>query len=806
MLGVMMVVAVDLANTSARRAFELSVAAVNGTLTHRIVGGSQGVSESVYTNLRTQLGIQRSAPSLSGRLIINERELTLIGIDPFSEAELQRGRPGLSGRDSLAGEFLSLITRGDALMMSERTAAELNLTAGETVEVTGRTGTFNLTLAETFVSSNPAATEGLVFADIAMAQGLLGRNGVVDSIDLVISDDQASRIRDWLPSRYALVDASNQNSALEQMTEAFHVNLLAMGLLSLLVATLLIYNTMTLSVLQRRSSLGILRCQGVSGTELFSLVIGEALVMGMCASIAGVLAGLGLGRLLVTLVTRTIDDLYFTISVTEFLWSPVSLVAGMGLGIGATLLAAILPAWQAVRSRPVTVQQWSNDRIWQRRLPMLAGLGLVLMVIGYLLLMPDRGTLVVGFTALMLVIFGFCFLVPAMLYSILRVILQLMGRRLSISSRLSVRGINSGISRTGLAVAALTVALSVTVGVGVMVGSFRSTVQLWLEQSLPGDLLISHESDTGLDTELMSGIQSLDVIDNAAARLVSRIESPAGPLRLLAVGDDTDTHFYLKELAAGGLQAWSAGEGVLISEPLAYLRRLELGGSLDVFTDNGLHSFPVVGIYYDYTSNLGQMAMAESQYVEHWGEFKPNRLFLTVRQGTGINDAASEIRAYLNRQSTGYQLVANEEIRRLTLEIFDRTFAITNILRLLAIVVAFVGVLSALMALQLERMKEPAILRASGMTPGQIIRLILTQTTVMGLSAGILAIPLGLLMSDILINVINRRSFGWSMQQILPADVMAEGIVLAVLAALLAGLYPAIRASRIRPALALRSA
>jgi putative ABC transport system permease protein len=162
------------------------------------------------------------------------------------------------------------------------------------------------------------------------------------------------------------------------------------------------------------------------------------------------------------------------------------------------------------------------------------------------------------------------------------------------------------------------------------------------------------------------------------------------------------------------------------------------------------------------------------------------------------------VREILSTYDNGFTLVSNRQLREITLQIFDRTFAITNVLRLLAILVAFIGVVSTLMALQLERLREFAILRATGMTPWQVSSLILKQTAVLGICAGVLALPLGLMMSEVLIDVINRRSFGWSMQHFLPESVLIEGFLLALIAALLGGLYPAWRAAKIMPAMALR--
>ncbi|MEX2367153.1 MAG: FtsX-like permease family protein, partial [Pseudohongiellaceae bacterium] len=324
--------------------------------------------------------------------------------------------------------------------------------------------------------------------------------------------------------------------------------------------------------------------------------------------------------------------------------------------------------------------------------------------------------------------------------------------------------------------------------------------------SLPGDIQVASAagSQQNIAPTLAAQIAQLPGVADVEGAVQKRVETRVGPLRLLAATMEGGEGFYIKQGEAAQLAAWSRGEGILVSEPLAYLQNLTPGGTLQIFTDRGPQEFPIVGIFYDYTSSLGLVGMHESLYEQWWNDTGLTRLSVTLEADAAGRDQVMVRLRELLASLGDYQAVANNEIRRITLTIFDRTFAITNVLRLLAIVVAFVGVLSALMALQLERLKEFAILRATGMTPAQVAGLILLQTAVMGLFAGLLALPLGLLMSDILINVINQRSFGWSMQQLLPLGVLAEGLILALVAALLAGLYPAFRAASIRPARALR--
>lgn len=808
MLGVMMVVAVDLANSSAQRAFALSVAAVNGNITHQIVGGSAGVPDEIFTGLRTELGLRRSAPALSARIRIGDSELTLIGLDFSSEATLQRRRPGLATESlQLSAMALAALTRPDAVVMSEETARAARLNVEQSFMLATDRSTRSATLAATFASSEPVATESLVFADIAIAQALAGRRGAIDSIDLILNDGEVDALRNWLPAGLTLVAADTRNASLEQMTDAFGVNLLAMSLLALLVAGLLIYNTVSLSILQREQTLGILRSLGVSRRELTSLILCESIIRGVLASCAGVGCGLVLGQGLVKLVTRTIDDLYFNLSVTSFLLDPLVLAKGLLWGTGVSVLAAAIPAWQAGRAQPVALQQRIvQDASMQKQLPLLALAGSGVMAAGLLLLLPEDGSLVTGFIALNLLIFGFCLLLPLAMHLCLGLALRIFSRHLRQRTRLALRNIQSGIGRTGMAVAALTVAVSVTVGVGIMVGSFRDTVILWLDQTLSGDVQVSMlDSESGaIPAELETFVNDRLQVQGVTRVYNQRVESSAGEVRVMAYGDGLDANLFIKTLSAQGLQDAEAGAALLVSEPFAYVQKLDIGDVVTLYTAEGPLALPIAGIFYDYTTGPGLVAVAQQLYARWWPGAAANSLILHAADGQDIAVMQRDLRAFTAGLPGNWGVAANADIRRITLAIFDRTFAITHVLRLLAIGVAFVGVLSALIALQLERMREYALLRATGMTVQDVAGMIGMQTLVMGLLAGLFALPLGLLMSDVLIDIINRRSFGWSMQHVLPVPVLVQAMILALVAAGLAGIYPALRVAQVSPAQGLR--
>lgn len=796
-LGVMMVVAVDLANSSARRAFDLSVDTISGRITHQISGGAAGVPDAVFTGIRTELGLRRSAPTLTAAVNVQGSALTLLGLDVFSEATLERQRPGLGTGSALplAGDWRALL-QSDAAVLQATTAARLGLAVGDQFTATTARGARTLTLAATLPGQG-SGNDDVLLTDIATAQTLLGRRGTLDTIDLVLTDTEAQRLRTWLSTTLALVAADSRTASLRQMTTAFHTNLLAMSLLALLVAGLLIYNTVSLSVLQRQPTLGVLRSLGVTGNELLVLVLGEVLLLAVVAGLAGVLLGSVLGQLLVKLVTRTIDDLYFSLTVTRFLFDPLALLKGWLWGIVVSLAAGALPAWQAAQSLPITLQQQTAGVTSLRQSVLLALVGLLVVLAGTLLLDWRAGGLVSGFVALTLIVFGACFLVPLLLIAVLTGLLAAFGRWLQLPLRLALRNLQQAVNRPALAVAALAVAVSVTVGVGVMTGSFRDTVVVWLEQSLRGDVLVGRQDGGAVAGNVIDELRQFGNVE-LQYRLLA--ESSAGPVTAVAEDSALADHLYLASITPDDLARAEAGSGVLVSEPLAFQGGLAVGDVLTLYTASGQRELPVLGVFHDYTTTGGLVAMTPALFTQLWPGSEPVRAMLAVPAGNDASAVTASLRQQLATQPERYNVVANADIRRITLTIFDRTFAITHVLRLLAVLVAFVGVLSALLTLQLQRLREYALLRAMGMTGRETAIVIVMQTLLLGLLAGLAALPLGLVMADVLIDVINRRSFGWTMLHTLSPSVLVQAVLLAIAAAVIAGLYPMRRVAAVLPA------
>jgi putative ABC transport system permease protein len=378
------------------------------------------------------------------------------------------------------------------------------------------------------------------------------------------------------------------------------------------------------------------------------------------------------------------------------------------------------------------------------------------------------------------------------------------------------RDVVGSLSRTSIAVAALMVAVAVTIGVSLMISSFRYTVVAWLEHALQGDIYVAAPSFKAtqnvnkIDPEVIPIVERAPGVAYAELIQATTVNFPDGTVYIEA-GNSGDYGAGLAYLAADGSPeaTWEAvrNGAVIVSESFARrtdrVGRPAYGGPLTLYTDEGTQSLDIVGIYYDYASSDGTVIMSLDTYRRLWHDDTVTALAVHLTPGA---DGERVTRALQEALAPVQRLVVrpNQTLRQDVLAVFDRTFAITGALQMLATVVAFIGVLSALLSLQLDKQRQLGILRAVGLTVRELWGLVLLETGLMGGVAGLLSMPTGYALALILIYIINRRSFGWTLQmQVAPAPFV-QALAAAVTAALLAGVYPAYRMGRTVTAEALR--
>jgi putative ABC transport system permease protein len=811
MVGVAVIVAVDLANASARKAFVLSMDAIVGEATHQVIGGPRGVSEEAYTNLRVRHGYRAIAPVVEGVAVFESTELTLLGVDLFAEWGV-RDLPLLSGQthggDQSGGEDLirDFLSQPGSVAMSQKTADEFRLEAGDRFDLTVDGHLRQAKLIAVFDGNE--GRERLLFTDIATAQEWLAMAGWLSRIDVRVDDSESSldAFRSVLPPGAQLLNAARRTRATADMSSAFMTNLTAMSLLALLVGVFLIFNGVAFSILQRRGLIGVLRALGLTRRQLVAMLLVESGLIGLCAAALGVLLGVVLGEALLELVARTINDLYFRVTVTDVRIEPMSAVVGLAAGVGAALVAAAIPAWEAASYPPrLALMRSELEQRTRLALPVVSLCGLGLILVALLLIANTGRDLTGGLVSVFLLILGFAVLIPLFVRLAVRALSPIADRIGGASARIAVAGISASLSRTAIAIVALTIAVSATVGVSVMVDSFRGSVGAWLQTTLRADLYASARN-VPMEARQVEAVRSLQgVVALSTLRQVS-LEDESGRTRLRVIEMAPGSYAGTEILGADSSAVWPRWETedvVLASEPYAFQRGIGVGDVVRLPTGVGARDFEIAGIFQSFDVNASALLMSRATYSRHFDDDSIGSIGIYLADGVSADAVAASIGS-LEAGEDSLRVISNANVRQRSLEVFDRTFIITDVLYWLTMSVAFIGVLSAMMAVQIERTREFGTLRALGMTPRQLGGLIVTQTGVIGFLSGVAAIPVGLVMALVLIKVINRRAFGWQIEMAPAPDTLLLAVAFAVGAAILAGLYPAIRAGRQPPAVAMR--
>lgn len=812
-MGVAMLVSIDLAASSTHRAFALSMQALTGRYAHHIRGGPEGLPEALFARLRREAGLRQSAPALEGYVEARGQTLRLVGFDPMAERDL-RSRFVAAARGDTG---LRLLTDIDTALLSKATAQRLSIQPGTRLDIEVNGAPRSLLLLDYIEGDAPPdpVLEGILLADISTAQEVLGRIGRLDRIDLILADDpgESERIRGFLPPGLTLEAVAGRHSATQNMTAAFELNLRAMSLLALLVGGFLIYNTMAFSVLQRRELLAALRVLGATRRQLLLEILLEAGLIGLVGGLLGLGLGVVAAQGLLHGVTRTINDLYFVLTVTEFMLDPLILVYGLSLGVAAAVVAALGPALEAAWAPPIASRARSGlESVTRKAIPWLALVGALTVLLAGGVLESTQGSLVAAIAAVFCLLLGYGLMCPLLLLVCAAGIGRCAASGKAWLLRLAVRSVAAAVSRAGLAIAALTVSVAVSVGVGAMIDSFRGTIAEWLDQILEADIYItvptaSPRASVPLPDPVVQRLGQLPGVRATISGRRSFIPTSLGESELLVLSPPAGSAPGFRFKDADSVNLWTrfpSQQAVFVSEPYAERHGLKVGESFDLQTDAGIVRLPVAGIFFDYRSDQGLILMHRTLYHRYWNDRSVTSLGLYLDHAAALPEMRALIDAALVQERVPLTIRSNREIRDISLETFNRTFAITQVLRLLSVGVALIGILSAIMALQYERRREMAVLRATGLTPLQTGLWILIQTGFMGLTAGLLSIPLGLALARVLVRVINLRSFGWTMALTIEGPPLLAAVVLAVVAALLAGLYPAYLAMRAQPAVALR--
>ena len=820
-VGIAVFVAVDLANDSAKQSFRNPAVSIFGDTEFQLMGSTSGISENVYSDvvksaeLQPLLNIIR--PIIDKQITLTdsngvEDKYRLLGINVINENVL-------SGNNKYGIDFLNSSQTSfnffaeNQVFVSSILASKKQLSIADEFLVEDTNN--KISIVGFFQGDNSLQRElmqNVIITDISVAQNITNSNGILTRIDISSVYDQNEKIAldKWfslLPSGVQLIPSYTYSEARKSITKSFDTNLLALSLLALLVGLYLIYNMMTFSIHRRKNLFGTLRAIGVTKNEIFFLVLVEGLLIGLIGAIFGIMLGILLAYFLLGLISSTINYQFFSSSPNSIALDITIIYQALILGISGSIVSVLIPAWSASRIQPrELIDIYGKYSTYNNYHMVLFFLGLVLCSIGYLITLAPITNLIIGFIAMFLVIVGLSLTVPTTTQIVLLIIssiLEKIGRPTIVT--LSVETIKNSLNTIAICIAALSVSIAMTIGIGCMIQSFRATVEEWLNQSLVADIYIAPPTLSfgqdlkGIDDEFIKYVSDIPEIEYISQLGSFEIFKDGYLLNLIVVDSAEKIFDEVIQLKEGEKKdIWNdfvQTDSILISEPLAFQKNIQINDTFDILTDTGLKSFTVRGIYYDYSSTSGIAMVSKQVYDNYWNNSKVTSLALYLNDSQNSEVVFNKL---LDKFDTDWdlQIISSKKLNNASMEIFDKTFEITFVLRSISLIVAFIGILGAISAIILSRAREFSILKSIGFTNNQLRTIIGNQTFIIGVISGLISIPLGIIITNLLIQIINKQSFGWSIPMQLLPSVFVEGIMVAILSSVLASIYPSIKISR----------
>lgn len=802
-LGIASVLSIQIINRSAMGAFRGSMRAVSGDADVTVVPRLAALPDSLYATVLADPAVARAWPAYQVGVALRGHEryyLDVVGADLFAPVDMPW--------TGAATDIAAALGEPGWAAITPSLAAELRLAPGDTFAVSSgtRTAVLHVGAIVDIQKVVPLASRKLVIMDIAQVQSLLGNRGELTSIDVQLAPGTDTalavpRLRAAVGPGAEILTPTQREQRAEGLMRAFRLNLTALSLISLVVGFFLVHSATQAALVRRRTEFGILRAAGATRGQVLTLILAEVAVLGLAGVAIGLPAGYVAARANIGVVSQTISSLYLLNEIERLDVPPLLWILAAAIGLSGAMIGALGPALDLARAdvkellAPISLHERTGaaaGRFFLAGALMLAAAAAWYFVFGQ---SWQPGGFVLAVAVLLAV--------PLLSPWLVRVVAsRLTVHRFGLAY--SIRSLAVRLQTTSFAVASLAIAVAMLVGITVMVGSFRRTVTVWIAGTLRADVYITTLSWRGtgavgtLDDSIVTSIERMPGV-RYADRLRGFLGF-TGDRRVGVVGVD----FALPEgearfpLLAGdpgtAFRAVRQEGAVIITEPLARKAGLVPGDSIPLTTPRGERRFRIAGVSYDYSSENGGIAMDLRTMATIYGPGPLNSIALYLEPGRDPERVIDEIRAAL--PAAPLNLRSNRSLRAEVFRIFDQTFAVTRLLQVLALLVAAGGITLTLLILGRERRSELAVYRALGAHRRQVFRFFVGKGVGIGLFGLAIGLAAGAALAWILIFVINRAYFGWTLQLAWPWGQLAGGALTILLAAMIASLYPAARASR----------
>jgi len=788
-LGVALGFAVQLINHTAVSEFNAAFATLSGDADLQVQGGRSGFPEELYPRLARDAAVAVASPvlQLEATLPGADETLTLIGIDVLRAAAVT---PGLVGE--VQDRFDAL--RPDTVFLTSAALASLARRRGDTLTLQNGLDPVELRIAGV-VHGNGEARMGVM--DIGGMQDRFARAGRITRIDLRLRPGfdvkrTRERLARMMPAGVSVVSPRSNAESTERLTRAYRVNLDVLALVALFTGALLVFSTQALAVLRRRVPFAVLRSLGLTRGALMRLVVREGAVLG----VLGALAGLALGFAIATLATRWFGlDLgagFFRGRAPGIAmdWTGAALFGACG--VAAAMLGSVAPARDAARAPPaLALKAGDVDVEWGRGRSVWLGVAACVAGAGATLLPPVHDLPLFGYLAIALLLLGTLGLLPALS----ALLLAGVPRPRAPAVALALAQIRHTPAQSTLSLAAMVAGVSLMAAMAIMVASFRGSLETWLDEVLPADLYVraGAGSDTAyLTPPLQAQLERVPGVARVEFLRATSLALDDDARRVALLARDIDPHRPMDRLALIGPTVMPGANDpppAWVSEAAADRFGWHVGETIRLPLAERLEPFTVAGVWRDYARQQGAIVVERALYARLTGDAWVNDAAVWLARDARAADIERALRALPGGDRV--DVATPGELRAVSLRIFDRTFAVTYALEAVAVLIGLTGLSSAFGALVLRRRREFGVLRHLGLTRRQIGTMLATAGLLLAGVGAVVGIALGFVIALILIHVVNRQSFHWSMDLAIPwvglAALAAALLALATVTAWLSG-------------------
>ncbi|MFM2590130.1 ABC transporter permease [Vibrio sp. TBV020] len=786
-LGVSLLVGVTSINTHARQSYEHGEKLFSNPLPYRIRPKhvTNKIPQGFYVQLRRD-GFNQCAPFETLRVDTdNGADLTLVGIDP---AALIRFQPGVLLKDIPS---LALMQPPYPILVSSDLAKHMNWSNGESILLADGSK-----LGPVIIEEKGELNGTRIIADMALLRMLERSAGISTIACSEMPPEKLAKLKALLPNGMELKRSSR--AELESLTQAFHMNLSAMGMLAFLVGLFIFYQAMSLSLTQRQRLVGILRQTGVSGWQLAQALLLELFVLVIVSWLCGNALGMLLANQLIPTVSASLGDLYDANVGLAIEWTWQSSLYSLYLSAIGAIIACAWPLVRLLRSQPVRLTtRLSLVRFTGTEFTIQALIACALCVAAVAIYQAPQ-TQESGFVIIALMLLSVALFTP---YIVWKVFESFSYTLRWVKVRWFFADAAASMSYRGVATMAFMLAMSANIGVETMVGSFRDTTDKWLSQRLAADLYIYPNNSAA--ARMSTWLSKQPEVDSVWWRWEKEVSTEKGALQVVSTGP-SEGELDALTVKLGVPNYWyhlHHSKGVMISESMALKLGIRPGDYLDLSGKLG-HGWQVVGVYYDYGNPYNQVLLSHRNWLYAFAGSGSVALGTVLKDGVNPIGLKRRLEAVFRIDSA--RVYDNSHIHTQAMQVFDRTFSIADTLGNITLVIAVFGIFFSTVGGEVSRQKHIALLRCLGMSGRELVFMGSLQLFVFGAISLLIAMPLGIALARLVVDIIIKQSFGWTLElQFIPGEYLQTGIM-AMLSLMIAGAIPVIRIIKSTPMKALR--